>query len=99
MKNPYMANCEHNFCEKCLKSLKRCPIDNEIINNKIFKKKLHTKIENLKVNCPIDIEICEWEDILKNLESNYKHTNFRVDKLESNMYKDFDLIKNQRRGY
>ena len=56
-------------------------------NNQELEKTLHQRI---------NIEVGE---IVNNLESNYKHTDSRVDKLESKMYKDFDLIKNQRRGY
>jgi hypothetical protein len=41
----------------------------------------------------------EVEGIQNNLKSNYKHTDSRVDNLELKVYRDFDLVSNQRRGY
>ena len=39
-------------------------------------------------------------DEIKNVENNVvRHTDSRVDKLESKVYKDFDLISTQRRNY
>ena len=39
------------------------------------------------------------EDIKLDLKSNTNLTNSKVDKLESKMYNDFDLFRNQRHQY
>tara|TARA_R110002167_G_scaffold108609_2_gene277283 strand:+ start:31 stop:321 length:291 start_codon:yes stop_codon:yes gene_type:complete len=41
----------------------------------------------------------EVEDIKLDLKSNTNLTNSKVDKLESKMYNDFDLFRNQRHQY
>ena len=69
MTNPYEIDCNHNhiLCEYCLKKSQKCPIDNKIISNKILKTNLMSRIEKLKIKCPID-EKCSWENKLFQLE-------------------------------
>jgi len=74
MKNTYTANCGHHFCEECIKILKKCPIDEEII---IVKKIFISKIQNLKTTCPYDNERCTWEDKLNKLQIHSKKCDFK----------------------
>jgi len=71
MSNPYTVDCDNHICyicEECLKILKKYPIDEEKISNKILRKNLLSKIQNLKTTCPYDNERCLWEDKLLKLK-------------------------------
>ena len=68
--NQYLLECGHYLCDKCLKTIKECPVHNiKIIQQSLFKAKIMDEILKIKIKCFCfhRIEGCEWIGLLKEL--------------------------------
>ena len=61
MKDPFLTECEHYFCNDCKYKITECPIDKEKISNFILRKPLKKLIENLNLNCVNNSNDCLWK--------------------------------------
>lgn len=87
----YCIDCNHCICTECLKNIKKCPMDNRIIDeNTSFSFNFigSNLLEALKLYCIYRYNGCPWEGTKKQLEEmHYNKCQFRDDKrkLEINM--------------
>lgn len=67
----YCIDCNHCICTECLKQIKKCPIDNRIIDeNTSFRFNFigNNLLEGLKINCIFKNNGCTWIGTKKQLE-------------------------------
>ena len=98
--NNYCIDCNHCICTECLKKIKKCPIDNRIIDeNTSFSFNFigNNLLEALKVFCIYKYNGCTWMGTKKQLEEMHYHKcQFRDDKrklVEMNM-NNFNIFGN-----
>jgi len=79
MTNPYLADCEHYFCEECKKNLSYCPIDQDKITFFVILRSFKKKIESLEVKCPINLNdyLCVWKGNLSELDNHLEKCEYK----------------------
>ena len=95
----YCIDCNHCICTECLKTIKKCPLDNRIIDeNTSFSFNFigSNLLEALKVYCIYKNNGCPWEGTKKQLEEmHYSKCPYQDNKrkLEINM-NNFNIFEN-----
>ena len=95
----YCIDCNHCICTECLKTIKKCPLDNRIIDeNTSFSFNFigSNLLEALKVYCIYKYNGCPWEGTKKQLEEmHYSKCPYQDNKrkLEINM-NNFNIFEN-----
>ena len=95
----YCIDCNHCICTECLKTIKKCPLDNRIIDeNTSFSFNFigANLLEALKVYCIYKYNGCPWEGTKKQLEEmHYSKCPYQDNKrkLEINM-NNFNIFEN-----
>ena len=72
----YCIDCNHCICTECLKHIKKCPIDNRVIDeNTSFRFNYigNNLLEALKINCIYKSNGCPWIGTKKQLEDIHYH--------------------------
>ena len=72
----YCIDCNHCICTECLKHIKKCPIDNRVIDeNSSFRFNYigNNLLEALKINCIYKSNGCPWIGTKKQLEDIHYH--------------------------
>lgn len=95
----YCIDCNHCICTECLKTIKKCPLDNRIIDeNTSFSFNFigSNLLEALKVYCIYKYNGCPWEGTKKQLEEmHYSKCPYQDNKrkLEINM-NNYNIFEN-----
>ena len=95
----YCIDCNHCICTECLKTIKKCPLDNRIIDeNTSFSFNFigSNLLEALKVYCIFKYNGCPWEGTKKQLEEmHYSKCPYQDNKrkLEINM-NNYNIFEN-----
>ena len=96
----YCIDCNHCICTECLKTIKKCPADNRIIDeNTSFSFNFigNNLLEALKLYCIYKNNGCPWEGTKKQLEEmHYNKCQFKDNKrkLENINMNNFNIFEN-----
>lgn len=77
-KEPYISDCNHLFCYKCLKSLTSnkfiCPLHEKSIIDRRKCKEFNNEyyINTIVIVCPEQSFGCQWVGLVKDFDNHYK---------------------------